>query len=187
MDTSTPQQPFKPATVVYSWTVLPGQEQAFLQWFHGITNAATHWPGHLGVTTLRPPEGQNTYHSVLRFDSKQHLSDWLKSDERRRWLAQLDGIATAHASRKATGLESWFDMSELNGTPPPRWKMVIVTFIAVYPLSLVLGELVSPHITHVNIFTRSLLFPVIAPVVLTYFFMPFLTQRVFKSWLYKQS
>ncbi|MDB5179298.1 MAG: antibiotic biosynthesis monooxygenase [Patescibacteria group bacterium] len=183
---SSEQPKFQPATVVYSWKVLPGKEAAFMNWFHGITKAATRWPGHLGVTTLRPPEGQGTYHSILRFDTEQHLTDWLNSDERKQWLNQLEGVAVAQASSKATGLENWFDLPGSSITPPPKWKMVVVTFVAVYPLSLLLGAFVAPRLMGVNIFVRSLLFPVVVPVVLTYFLMPFLTQRVFKSWLYKR-
>jgi antibiotic biosynthesis monooxygenase (ABM) superfamily enzyme len=174
-----------PVTIVLSWEVRAGQEKAFRDWAHGITTAATRWPGHLGTTTLRPPNGKGTYHSVLRFDTDKHLRAWLDSAERNDWIKQLRGIAAAHASPKATGLESWFEVPGSSNPSPPRWKMVIVTFTSVYPLSLLLSEFITPHITKWNIFVRSLILPIVVPVVLTYFSMPFLTQRVFKRWLYK--
>ena len=156
-----------------------------MDWVHGISKEAVQWTGHLGVTTLKPPGGQGLYHSVLRFDTPEHMDRWLGSDERQRWVDKLNGIATAQKSPEATGLESWFEVPGRLVTPPPKWKMVVVTFVAVYPLSLLLGEFVSPLIVHWNIFLRALLFPVIAPVALTYVLMPFLTQKVFKRWLYK--
>lgn len=170
-------------TVIYSWDVVPGQEEAFRKWVHGIVRAGSHWPGYLGVTTLRPPSGKGLYQSVLRFDTDAHLSAWLASEERAAWLRKVEGIATAHVT-KVTGLETWFDLPSV--TAPPRWKMVVVTFVAVYPLSLVLSAFVSPHLAGWNLFVRALLFPVIAPVVLTYVILPFLTQYVFRRWLYKR-
>ncbi|MDB5161228.1 MAG: antibiotic biosynthesis monooxygenase [Candidatus Saccharibacteria bacterium] len=184
MKKSVQQTTFQPITVTFSWEVKSGKEEEFTNWLHGIARAATRWPGHLGVTNLRPPKGQDTYQSVLRFDTDEHLKAWLDSSERHEWIDQLKGIAVVH-SNKATGLESWFDLPGQSVAPPPKWKMVAVTFIAVYPLSLLLGAFVSPHITKWNIFIRSFLFPLIVPVVLTYSFMPFLTQHVFKRWLYK--
>jgi antibiotic biosynthesis monooxygenase (ABM) superfamily enzyme len=178
------QASLQPVTVVFSWQVLDGQEEAFTNWVHGISKEASRWPGHLGVTTLRPPKGKGTYHSVLRFDTDEHLSAWLESSERHKWIDQLQGIATAH-SRKATGMESWFDLPAMTGPPPPKWKMVIATFIGVYPLSILLGAFVSPHIVHWNLFVRALLFPIVAPILLTYVMLPFLTQRVLRRWLYK--
>ncbi|MDB5170136.1 MAG: antibiotic biosynthesis monooxygenase [Candidatus Saccharibacteria bacterium] len=174
-----------PLTVVFSWEVQDGKEAAFREWIHGIAQAASRWPGHMGVTTLSPPNGKGPYHSVLRFDTEEHLLSWLHSTERNKWVSELEGIAVAHTSPKATGMESWFEVPGSSVKPPPKWKMVVVTFIAVYPLSLLLGEVVSPHTADWNILLRSLVFPLIAPAVLTYFFMPFFTQRVFRRWLYK--
>jgi hypothetical protein len=185
MRNSAPKIASHPVTVVFSWDVKDGKEAEFMDWLHGITKAALHWPGHMGVTTLRPPTGKGTYHSVLRFNTGDHLKAWLDSNERNEWISQLAGIASVAHATKASGLETWFDVAGISNAPPPKWKMVVVTFVAVYPLSLLLGAFVSPHIISWNIFIRALLFPIVAPVVLTYFSMPFLTQRIFKRWLYR--
>jgi uncharacterized protein len=182
--TSTREATFQPITIIFSWEVRSGKETEFMKWLHGITKAAVRWPGHLGVTTLRPPTGKGTFHSILRFDTAEHLKAWLDSAERHAWIDQLQGIAAVHIT-KATGLESWFNIPGPSMLPPPKWKMTVVTFAAAYPLSLLLGAFVSPHIVKVNIFIRALVFPLVVPAILTYFSMPFLTQRVFKRWLYK--
>lgn len=173
---------FEPITVVYTWRVNEGQDKAFKTWLHGIAGDAMKFPGHLGVTTLRQPGSTNIYQSVLRFDNQKHLDAWLNSKERAAWIKRLSGIATEQKN-KLTGLENWFEIP--GTTPPPRWKIVIATFIAVYPVSLLLNELVSPHVAHLNIFIRALLFPVVLPILLTYFLMPLVTQKLLKHWLYK--
>ncbi len=180
-DRNKPRKP-EPVTVVLTWRVKPGKDKAFKEWVHGITGAAVKFPGHLGVTNIRYPDSGRIYHSVLKFDDQKHLDAWLNSKERAAWIKRLGGIATEQKN-KLTGLENWFEMPGMN--PPPRWKMVIATFIAVYPVSLLLNYFVSPHTVHVNVFARALLFPVVLPVLLTYFLMPFVTQKILKRWLYK--
>lgn len=175
-------QKSEPVTVVLTWRVKPGKEKTFKEWVHGITGEAVKFPGHLGVTNIRYPSSGNIYHSVLKFDNQEHLDVWLKSKERAGWINGLNGIATEQKN-KLLGLENWFEMP--GATSPPRWKMVIATFIAVYPVSLLLNYFVSPHLIHVNVFARALLFPVVLPVLLTYLLMPFVTQKILKRWLYK--
>lgn len=172
----------KTVTVIYSWKVKKGKEKEFIAWLHGVASDAFNFPGHLGITTLRPPNGQGIYHSILRFDTEKHLDNWINSPQRKRWIQKLDGIATKQKT-KVSGLETWFDLPSMS-TPPPKWKMVIIIAIGVYPLSLILGYYVSPHLLSLNIFIRSLLFPLIVPAALTYALVPFLTQHVFKKWLY---
>jgi antibiotic biosynthesis monooxygenase (ABM) superfamily enzyme len=176
----------EPATLLYSWEVQPGKEQAFMDWVHGVTEAASRWPGYLGNTTLKPQNNNGLFHSVVRFDNHEHAEAWLNSPERQEWVNKLKGIARVSLT-KTSGLETWFELPGNKNNAPPRWKMVVVTFIAVYPLSLLLNDFVSPHLTHTPLPVRSLVFPLVLPVVLTYFFMPFLTQKVFRHWLYRDA
>lgn len=169
-------------TVVFTWKVNKGKDAEFRAWMHGIASDATKAPGHLGVTTLKIPGGSGVYQSVVKFDNKKSLDRWFDSKTRKSWVERLDGIAVEHKT-ELTGVETWFEAPGVN--PPPRWKMVIATFIAVYPLALLLGWLIAPHIIHYNIFLRSLLFPIILPLALTYVLMPIVTQRLLKHWLYE--
>lgn len=169
-------------TVVYTWRVNKGKDDEFHNWLHGIAHDAFKANGHLGVSTFRVPGPSIVYESILRFDSQKHLDTWLNSKVRKAWIEKLDGIATEQRT-KLTGLETWFDLPIPN--PPPRWKMVIATFIAVYPVTLTVSWLVTPHLAKINIFIRSLVVPIILPVLLTYLLMPIVTQRILKRWLYK--
>lgn len=169
-------------TVVYTWRVNKGKDEEFHNWLHAIAGDALKAKGHLGVTTFKVPGPNIVYESILRFDNQKNLDAWLDSKTRKSWIKRLDGIATEQRTR-LTGLETWFELPRSN--PPARWKMVIATFIAVYPVTLTLNWLVVPHLIHINIFIRSLLVPIILPILLTYVLMPFITQRILKRWLYK--
>jgi uncharacterized protein len=76
----------EPVTIILSWEVAPGREAAFEQWAHGVTRAATKYPGHLGASWLRPNPGSHTYHTVLKFDTLEHYTAWESSDELGQWL-----------------------------------------------------------------------------------------------------
>jgi hypothetical protein len=102
-------------------------------------------------------------------------------------MKPMEEITITENTVKATGLETWFDIPGQYVIAPPRWKMVITTFIAIYPLSLLYALYLAPHIISWPVLVRALFLPVLAPVILTYLFMPFLTQRVLKRWLYKSS
>jgi antibiotic biosynthesis monooxygenase (ABM) superfamily enzyme len=161
------------------------EEPAFEHVMHDIHEVAQTFPGHMGVTTLKSPTQKGTLQTILRFDNIEHLEAWLNSPIRHKMVNLLEEIAHSEVVTKATGLETWFDIPGQSVVPPPRWKMATTTFIAIYPLSLLMSYFLLPHIISWPIPIRSLFLPIFAPIILTYLFMPFLTQRVLKHWLYK--
>jgi antibiotic biosynthesis monooxygenase (ABM) superfamily enzyme len=177
--------PTEPATAVFTWEVKRGREAEFEEWLRQVTETISTQPGSLGSTILRPKEPGGVYHIVVQFDDSLRLADWLESNERRRWLGAIQEIATREGA-EATGMETWFSLPKTTVIPPPRWKMVIVTFIAVYPLSLVLNAVAIPRMSDFPTGLRALLFPLVLPPVLTYVLMPLLS-RVLRRWLYSAS
>jgi hypothetical protein len=172
----------EPVTVVFTWDVAKGREKEFEEWAHGITAEATRFPGHLGATWLRPQGKDRRYHTILRFSDGARLSAWLESPERDHWMERLDGLA--HEDRAhTTGMETWFSLPDRSVTAPPRWKMALVTFSGVYPLSLLLQATAVPLAKQWPLPLRSLVFPVILVPLLTYLIMPMLS-RLLRRWLY---
>jgi len=174
----------EPVTAVFNWTVQPGEERAFQHMLHDIHKVARTFPGHMGVTTLRSPVQKGNFQTVLRYDNVAHLEAWLNSPIRHKLMEPINEIAHAETPTEATGLETWFNIPGSPVTPPPRWKMAMTTFIAIYPLSLIVNFFVLPLVTDWPTAVRALILSVAAPIILTYLFMPFLTQRVLKRWLY---
>ncbi len=177
----------EPVTVLFNMTVHQGKENEFETLMHELHKAARTFPGHMGVTTLKNPASTGGRQTVLRFDNEQHLQDWLSSPIRKKLMQHINEIADSENYREATGLETWFDIPGQRVTPPPRWKMVIATFIAIYPLSLIYGFFIAPNTLSWPTPVRALILPIGAPIILTYLFMPFLSQRVLKRWLYRVS
>lgn len=172
----------EPVTVVFSWDVRPGREADFEEWAHGITAAATRRPGHLGATWLRPPDQSQRYHTILRFSDADRLGAWLDSAEREQWIRKLDGVAREHRDR-TSGMETWFSLPGQLGASPPKTRMVAVTLLAVYPLSLLFQWLVAPLTQTWPLPLRAFAFPLIMVPLLTYVVMPGMS-RLFRRWLY---
>ncbi|MDB5176962.1 MAG: antibiotic biosynthesis monooxygenase [Candidatus Saccharibacteria bacterium] len=177
----------EPVTAVFSWRIGRGNAEIFEHMMHDIHKVARTFPGHMGVTTLKNPTDEQSYQTVLRFDTVAHLDEWLISPIRHEMLKPLLKYGQVDTSSKATGLETWFEIPGQHVTSPPRWKMVAVTFVAIYPVSLLYTLFIAPFFADMTVPIRSIGLSIIAPLLLTYLLMPFLTQRVFKRWLYKPS
>ena len=170
------------ATAVFTWDVEPGRGSDFEQWAHGIHSAAAKHPGHLGATWLRAEGIRHRYYTVVNFSDEERLNAWLESSERAKWIDRLPGIAKAHRHH-TTGLETWFSLPGESVPAPARWKMVIATFSAVYPLSLLFQALVAPATKSWPLLLRALVFPLVMVPLLTYAVMPNLS-RALRRWLY---
>jgi uncharacterized protein len=175
-------QDVRPATVVFTWDVTPGREAEFETWAHGVNETATGFPGHQGATWLRAEGSRHRYYTVLHFLDEEHLNTWLESDERDEWVRRLDGIAKEHRHH-TTGLETWFSLPGEAVPAPSRAKMVAVTFVAVYPLSLLFQGVIAPWTKHWPILLRAAAFPLVVVPTLTYVLMPLLS-RAARRWLY---
>ena len=174
-----------PVTVLYSRRVKPGREADFEAWARGIVAAARQFPGHLGASVLDAP-GSREYHILFTFADRRSLRAWLDSDERRRWLVRVGELLEADRGlQQLTGLETWFKLPGSNVptmTPPPRWKMWLVSLVAVYPLVLAFQVLVVPRMARLPLPLRALVFPLVLLTLMTFVVMPMVT-RALRRWL----
>jgi antibiotic biosynthesis monooxygenase (ABM) superfamily enzyme len=172
-------------TVLYSRRVKPGREADFEAWARGIVAAARQFPGHLGASVLDAP-GSREYHILFSFADRRSLRAWLDSEERRRWLARGGELLEADRGlQQLTGLETWFKLPGANVPtmkPPPRWKMWLVSIVAVYPLVLAFQALLVPRMAGLPLPLRALMFPLVLLTLMTFVVMPVVT-RVLRRWL----
>jgi antibiotic biosynthesis monooxygenase (ABM) superfamily enzyme len=175
----------EPVTVLYSRRVKPGCEAAFEAWAHGVVAASRQFPGHLAASVLDAP-GSREYHILFSFADRRSLRAWLDSDERRQWLARVGELLEADQGlQQLTGLETWFKLPGSNVAtmkPPPRWKMWLVSMVAVYPLVLAFQVLVVPKMAGLPLPLKALTFPLVLLTLMTFVVMPVVT-RVLRRWL----
>ncbi|MER7545439.1 antibiotic biosynthesis monooxygenase [Actinomadura sp.] len=169
-------------TLVVTWDVKPGRERDFEEWAEGLHRVATSHPGHRGATWLRAEGSRHRYYTVVHFSGQDSLDRWLESPDREEWIGRLRGIAEEH-HQDTTGLETWFNLPGESVPAPSKAKMIIVTFCAVYPLSLLLNAFATPLTKAWPVPLQALTFPVIVIPLLTVVIMPALS-RLLRRWLY---
>ena len=175
-----------PVTAVASRRVKRGREREFEEWVSGILAAANEFPGYLGSEVLRPGDapGDDEYRIVFRFDRESNLRAWENSEERRRWLSKAEPLIHEERVHVLTGLETWFTLPWKAGEPsPPRYKMAVVTWLAVFPLITVILTLFGPLLGLLPMLLRTLVLTAVMVSLMTYVVMPRLT-RLFSFWLY---
>ncbi len=174
-----------PVTGVASRRVEPGREEEFEGWVSGILAAAQGFPGYLGSDVLRPTSAEEGEYRILyRFDHTSNLEKWEASDERRRWLDRAEPLVKEQKVGRLTGLETWFTLPAEAGEPaPPRYKMAVVTWLAVFPTVLIIFTLFGPLLNLLPTVLRTLVFTLTMVTLMTYLIMPRMT-RLFSFWLY---
>ena len=170
-------------TVVVVRTVRAGQEAECETWMHGVSEVATKFPGHLGVTIFRPRTGARDYTFVFRFDTVDNLARWESSAERDDWAHRAEAFTERVLIHKHTGLETWFAAPGAPIAMPPRWKMVAVTWAVAFPLIQLLGATIGRATADLPQLASGALLGFAMVLCMTYVAMPFVT-RALARWLY---
>ena len=187
MSTATEAQA-SAVTVLITRRVSPGHEAGFEQASEHMTAGARSFPGYLGGRLVRPEAEGGTdatlYNVVFAFDIAAHLQAWQDSPVRSLALAAIAPHIEGQTVRRVSGLGRWFAApTGPKQSPPPRWKVAVVTWLGicpmVYVLFLLLCELLAPWplLPHVMLLTSLVV------VIMTWLVAPQLT-RLLKPWLY---
>jgi antibiotic biosynthesis monooxygenase (ABM) superfamily enzyme len=183
--TSHPDHPAggKPVTVLVNTVVPAGREASFVTALKGLLEEFGRFPGTSGSAVFRRESGEEVEFSILkRFSSETAHDAWLASPAFARWRAEVAPVTpTPGHVRRYSGMEAFF-VSAKAPDAPPRWKMAVVLFFAVLPMSLAMSRWVAPALAHLSLFTGSLLTSVAMVLAMTYAVVPLLT-RLFQPWL----
>ncbi len=176
----------KDVTVVVSRHVFPGHERDYDDWVRRQVAAAKQAPGNKGVTMLIPPTGKTgLHHVVLRFADQKSVQAWEESEIRKELSKEADAFSRM-SRQEATGLETWFSIPECPELEtPPRWKMAIVTFIAVYLLAIIIVPVLEIIFEGASFYLLNILVSALLVGILTYAVMPWFSRCVFRKWLYR--
>jgi antibiotic biosynthesis monooxygenase (ABM) superfamily enzyme len=173
----------EPPTAVFARRVRPGREAEYENLARQMVETSKAFPGHLAATVLHE-QGSPDYTVLYSFADRQALQAWLDSPERRRLLRQADDLAEQHVRLPPlTGLEAWFTLPHrATIKPPPRWKMWLVSLLAIYPLVVIFRATVVPTIKNWPLLVRSAVLPLTLLTLMTFVVMPVVTRAV-QPWL----
>ena len=175
-----PTPPAEPVTVTVARVVRPDQRAAFERWAEDVLRVAAGFPGNLGASLLHPGPDSSEYHLVYRFVDDASLAAWERSSERRSALAHVEDMVDDERYNRVAGLESFFTRS---ATPGPRWRMTLLTVVAVFAITSVLQQFVMPHLASWPLEARLLLSATVVVIAMGNVLMPALT-RLFSAWLH---
>ena len=172
----------QPVSIVITRKVRPGHEADFEQAVREWIPRAIEFPGHEGVLMLHPHAAGREYGAVLRFHSLESWTAFENSDEYKDFLGRIRPFLEADANVDAvTGLEAWFRWTG-GSSPPPRWKMALVTWVGVCLAVGILGAVIGPGMASWSWLPRLLVMNAAVVAALTWGVMPVLT-RQFRGWL----
>jgi antibiotic biosynthesis monooxygenase (ABM) superfamily enzyme len=173
-----------PVTTVVTRVVKPGVIDDYERWLHGVAAEAMTFEGHLGVHVIRPGVGSREYTVIFRFDTPRQLHAWLESDRRAALLREAARFFEDRGHvQELSGLEAWFTLPQGSGAaPPPKYKMALVTFAAVFSLLMVIPRLLAPLLKPLPSIAQTAAVCATMIVLMTYAIMPALT-RLLSGWL----
>ncbi|WP_036530283.1 antibiotic biosynthesis monooxygenase [Nocardia sp. CNY236] len=179
----------RPVTAIISHEVLPGRERDYEHWRDEVLEAARTFPGFTGSEVFEPVAGiQERWVTLIRFDTRGDLDNWLKSDV---YTEQLEvgrqNFAIYQVRKVASGFSGWFrfDKGDKGMAPdvPPNWKQAFAVLLALYPIVVflsyggsALGDIGTP--VFVQLFVESAL----SVAALTWIAMP-VVNRFLAFWL----
>jgi uncharacterized protein len=175
-----------PVTLHISRRVRPGFEPDYEAMLSTTIDAVKAFQGFHDVIVLRPSHPMDQeYRVILHFEHYRDLQRWEQSKIRRYFLQQLDQYAIEPPKvQVVTGLETWFTLPNQGKIqPPPRYKMLLLTWMAVLPLGIIVNLMFSMLLPELPMIARNVIFTVVVGWSLTYLIMPRLT-RLFSNWLY---
>jgi hypothetical protein len=176
----------RPVSATISQAIDPACEQAYEALLSGIHEEAKRFDGFLRREVIKSVAGPHIeYNHVIQFDSEAHLRRWEHSPERHKWLSRMSSMAVRTTPLKVlTGLETWFTLTPGEAiVPPPRYKMAIVTWLAIFPLITLISYAAQPVSEDLPVAARTLAFTLVLVPLMTYVVMPRMT-RLFRPWLY---
>ncbi len=177
-----------PATILATAYPAAGKEHQWEQAIGELIRTSLSFPGNLGALVLKPNQtGDRYYRVITKFDSAENMQRWHDSDERRVRVEALRPFESRPADiHHLTGLETWFESTTAEGlavSAPPKYKMAIIVWIAVYATVLPLIAYLKPWFGALPSWFSSAVLAAISVAMMTWVVLPALTW-VFKRWLY---
>lgn len=174
-------------TVVAQHRVKAGREAEFETALRAFMTFALSFPGQQGINVLRPASGLHDYTMVARFADAESRQAFVATPDYVQHRAKLDALSEDRPRiAELTGMETWFTLPELpHAAPPPKVKMALMSFLGVYPTTLLLGALLSPLIGGLPRLASHAVMIACSAVALTWLVMPALA-RLCRRWLYPE-
>lgn len=174
-----------PVTIIVKRRPKADRIEEFEQVMSATTKDAMSFKGHLGANIIKPTKAGDYYRIVFKFDSMRHYLAWEGSEVREKWLERYAEVSLGDLEQEIlSGLETWFTLPGGEAlVPPPKYKMMCIVWLSVFPLSLLLNYSLKPVISELHIIAQAVIISLILVILMTYIVMPFMA-KLFHRWLH---
>src|SRR5450830_66239 len=179
------------ATVVITHRIRAGQQAQYDAWLSDIAAISKHAEGLLDWQVVKPIDGfTTTYTIILRFVTQERLHHWMGSAARATLIEQVRPLlADDDQFVVRSGLDFLFMQDGAPTKAPVRWKQFLLTWSAIYPLSLGISLSVLPLLHDLglpqNRFLNAFCVSGLMVGLMVYVVMPRYTKLVHR-WLFAQ-
>jgi len=184
MDNKGPEHTPKEVISVTGRKINLGHEKDYDDWLRRYMELERNAPGYLGTTIIAPGGTMSSLRYIInRFADKSFLDAWENSKESVELRKEVNNFSTRHYA-SATGLETWFHVPDFKAVvAPPKWKMVIATFIVANIVNSMSRYVLNPFLAQWPLLASTTVYTIILVVLLTYLGMPTVS-RLLRRWLY---
>jgi uncharacterized protein len=173
-------------TAVVSHSVRPGRERDFAHWQDKARRLQEKSPGFMGFELFEPVPGiQDRWVAVFRYDTREHLDEWLASEARAKLLEEgREYFAEYDLRQIGSAFSGWFRFGGAVAGAPSNWKQGLSVLLALYPTVSVLNLTVGHQLQALRMpaFLALFIGNTLSVGILTWVLMP-LVNRVFAFWL----
>ena len=173
-------------TTVVSRRITKTKELLFEKLSNELTSKASEFNGYVGAIMLRPISNDDPeYRIVYKFKSQVYLDDWMKSDVRKEIIRKINPLLEEPAVvTKTSGILTWISLpGRTNPAQPKKYKITIVSWLALYPLISLIFFLFGGILSEIPLLLRTFLVTAIAMILMSYMLMPLFT-KWFSFWLF---
>ncbi len=135
-----------PIHVAITRRVKPGSEAEFQEALREFVQASFSHSSVQGANILAPPPGSTSREfGILRtFVSAQERDAFHETPMFQAWVQRVKPLTEGEPEfRELNGFEAWFHEPS---SPPPKWKMALLIWVAVWPISMTVRYVLHPLI-----------------------------------------
>jgi antibiotic biosynthesis monooxygenase (ABM) superfamily enzyme len=180
------------ATVVITHHIRQGMHAQYEAWLKDVAASSQAAEGIIDWQVVRPVKGITTaYTVILRFASEQRLRAWMESPQRAGHIERVKPFLAADDEFFVrSGLDFWFTPEGAKAKVPVRWKQFLLTWSAIFPLSLAASQLALPLLHRLGFPPQRVLDGLLGSgmvvALMVYLVMPRYT-RLAQRWLFDRS
>lgn len=179
----------KGSTLIVYHDILPPFQKRYEEWLNTIIKAAAKFPGHVGVTIVKPPVGGTRYSIAVKFTADEHAMNWQRSTTREGLLKEAKPyMACEERVAIATGIDNWFQIDAPAQFQPKRYKQWLLTTLVIWTLTMLVPAILEPLFTLLPVLDtfgiRHFITAAIIVGLVIYLIMPRVSKAL-STWLQK--